>query len=111
MNNIIIKLIALIFLGPSLFGQYTTNSTYQRLGFTLKMSNLYSDRYSRMKPIDIYGGGLYTIAEFHFSRFTIVNSMYATTNSLEAIKGGRKKVKGIFGYTNQAYLDFRLPAP
>ena len=57
--------------------------------------------------LDIYGSGLYSFAEFHLPHFSIVNSMFTTTDSLEAVKGGHKKVMGILGYTNQAYLNFR----
>ena len=87
---------------------YGQDSTYQKIGFNLKYASLPQAKITRVHHTDIYGNGLYSVAKFNFSNFTIVNSMFATSDSMEAIKGGHKRVKGIFGYTNQAYLDFRF---
>jgi len=50
------------------------------------------------------------MAELNFGPFKIVNSMFATSDSLESSKGGSKKVKSIYGYTNRAFIstDFEI---
>lgn len=105
-----IKSIFLVFLLASAFlvGQDTTTVLAHRIGFIFKQSNLYSDRKVRFHPNDIYRDGLYTLFAFNTRHFRLYNSMFATTDSLEALKGGHKKVKGILGYTNQALVAFRF---
>lgn len=96
-------ILLLFLLTKTLIGQGTT---WQKLGFQYRYVSLSEVKYSKVHTSDIYGSGIYSVAEFHFPHFSVVNSMFATTDSLEALKGGQHKVKCIFGYSNKAYLTF-----
>ena len=82
----------------------------QSLGFIAYNSNKWNNSIVKSHNNDIYNNGLYSMAELNFGPFKIVNSMFATSDSLESLKGGSKKVKGIYGYTNRAFIttDFEL---
>lgn len=107
MNKRIICL--LIIMSPCLWGSQDS-TTYQKLG--IQMVGLFPNPNGQVRfgQKDIYGNGIYSIVDIHFGNLTIFNSMFITSDSIEALKGGHKRVKGIFGYTNQAYLDFHYPA-
>ena len=82
----------------------------QSFGFIAYNSNKWNSSIIKSHNNDIYNNGLYSMAELSFGPFKIVNSMFATSDSLESLKGGSKKVKGIYGYTNRAFIttDFEL---
>ena len=44
------------------------------------------------------------MTELNFGPFKIVNSMFATNDSLESLKGSMKSAAGIYGYTNRAFI-------
>ena len=82
----------------------------QSFGFTIYNSNKWNNSLIKSHKNDIYNNGLYSNAELSFGPFKIVNSMFATTDSLESLKGGSINVKGIYGYTDRAFIqtDFEV---
>lgn len=98
--------VLLVVLFNILIGQAQPISS-QMLGISLYQSSS-NNSYLQFKPIDIIGNGIYTMAEFHAPHFSLINSMYATTDKAAASKGSNKEVKGIYGYTNQAVVKLRF---
>jgi len=82
----------------------------QSFGFTIYNSNKWNNSLIKSQKNDKYNNGLYSNVELNFGSFKIVNSMFATTDTLESLKGGSKNVKGIYGYTNRAFIqtDFEV---
>ncbi len=91
-----IKLIS-IYLGFILYNGYTfgQDSNWQIFGIQYKYNLSSESKYSKMNKSEIYGNGLYSFSEFHSPNLSIVNSMFITTDSVEAVKGSHKGIKGI----------------
>ena len=98
-------LITIIFIFQICFCQ-----SEQKFGLTLYYSNKWDHALVQSHNSDIKNNGIYSLAELNFGAIKIVNSMFATLDSLESLKGGFRKVKGIYGYTNRAFIttDFEL---
>lgn len=56
--------------------------------------------------INIYGSGLKSNFVFQYNNFKIVNSMFLSNEWKNAAKGGGKKVKSVFGYTHEGYVQY-----
>ena len=56
---------------------------------------------------DLFGSGLMSEYRFKQGEFNIVNQMFLSRDWDSAKKGGGKKIKGFYGYTNLGYLEFK----
>ena len=57
---------------------------------------------------DILGSGILSKFKFQNEGFEIVNQMFLSNDSNSTKKGGGKKVKGFYGYTNIGYLSLNF---
>ncbi len=70
---------------------FVCSNEKQSFGFIAYNSNKWNNSIVKSHNNDIYNNGLYSMAELNFGPFKIVNSMFATSDSLESLKGGSKK--------------------
>lgn len=57
---------------------------------------------------DILKSGILSDFKFQYGDFEIINQMFLSTDSNSTQKGGGKKIKGFFGYTNLGYLSYKM---
>ncbi len=76
----------------------------QVVGFKLYQSNKWDYSLIKNHKYDHLKNGLYTITNFNLGPLNLYNSMFFTTDSLQAINGSRKSIAGGFGYTNRAFI-------
>ena len=77
----------------------------QKIGLILYHSNKWNHSFVQSHNSDIKNNGIYSLAELNFGSIKILNSMFVTTDPLESIRGGGKKVKGMSGYTDRAFIE------
>jgi len=58
---------------------------------------------------DIFGSGLISNFVFEEGSFLIVNRMFMTDSWANIEKGGGKKIKYIYGYTHEGYIQYEHP--
>tara|TARA_Y100001970_G_scaffold291614_1_gene429445 strand:- start:435 stop:1727 length:1293 start_codon:yes stop_codon:yes gene_type:complete len=73
--------------------------------FALLNNNRYGD--IKHHNNDILNSGILSDFKFKYGNFKIINQMFLSTDSNSTKKGGGKKIKGFFGYTNLGYLEFQ----
>jgi len=93
----IIRLLVLLFFGNAIWGQQ------QILSFSWKYANPYPT-VIRHHESDRLDNGLASFVQIRLGSFYFVNEMLASSDSLNTLRGGGKKVKGFYGYTRQGYL-------
>ena len=87
-----------------IISSFAYTSDIQKIGFIYYNSNKWKNAKIKTHNYDIYNNGLYTLAELNLGPLVIVNSMFATNDSLESLKGSVKSAAGIYGYTNRAFI-------
>tara|TARA_Y100001970_G_scaffold289954_1_gene421916 strand:- start:4926 stop:6218 length:1293 start_codon:yes stop_codon:yes gene_type:complete len=67
-----------------------------------------NNRYGEIKhhESDILGSGVVSGFRFQQGGFSIVNQMFLSNDSNSTKKGGGKKIKGFYGYTNLGYIQY-----
>jgi len=77
----------------------------------LSISGLLNNQYQygniKHHSNDILSSGILSDFKFKYRNFKIINQMFLSTDSNSTKKGGGKKIKGFFGYTNQGYLEYQ----
>lgn len=74
--------------------------------------NLYYDNYHKSgiiitDSLEFMGNALLPYIEFDFGWIKFYNEVLITTDSLTAEKGSNKKVKGLYGFNNKAYVRLK----
>ena len=100
LNRITLKILVLICFYNLLYG-----NNIQTIGSQIFLSNTMYHQQIQHMYCDIYSPGAYSLLKWQTGNVEFVNSMYITNDSLAARKGGAKRVKGVFGYTNLAYMQ------
>ena len=72
----------------------------------LKDSSIPQTAHTMFKSIDNYGDGFYTFLKMSFDNFEYINEMGMSKSSYDMRKGRGKKVKGVYGFSNQGYITF-----
>ena len=53
-----------------------------------------------------FGDGLYSWIKMDFKNMHYINEMCLSNNQQDMIRGSGKKVKNIYGFSNQGYVKF-----
>ena len=77
-----------------------------KIGLRFKNNSILNESVSNFNEKDNIGNGLYSWLNLDLGSLVYVNEMCMSKSQLNMIKGSRKKVNGIYGYSNQGYIKF-----
>mgnify|MGYP001416050936 CR=1 FL=1 len=80
--------------------QANISQSKTELSISTLLNNHYQYGEIKHHKNDILKSGILSDFKFQYGDFKIINQMFLSTDSNSTKKGGGKKVKGLFGYTN-----------